>query len=233
MIINPTLTLTLTVTQAQQGENLVLKLAMKCAHCCMWCLQKTVEFVSYYGRLTRTLTLTLTTERGYAHYPVTRSPPSSSTHRALPPPGYVFVGLEGASFCSACKQTFLLLAAFPAQAAVNGMVKGLLLLLMGWSTPARARVRLRLSRTVTPIPNPNPNPTLNPTPNPDPTPDPSPSPTPSPTPNQVDAFPVRGRVLLRPRGRRELPRQGLPARLRRGRRLRHLLCRRQRHRDGL
>ena len=49
MMINPTLTLTLTVTQAQQGENLVLKLAMKCAHCCMWCLQKTVEFVSYYG----------------------------------------------------------------------------------------------------------------------------------------------------------------------------------------
>ena len=70
---------------------------------------------------------------------------------ALPPPGYVFVGLEGASFCSACKQTFLLLAAFPAQAAVNGMVKGLLLLLMGWSTPARVRVRRRLSRTLTPI----------------------------------------------------------------------------------
>ena len=68
-----------------------------------------------------------------------------------PPPGYVFVGLEGASFCSACKQTFLLLAAFPAQAAVNGMVKGLLLLLMGWSTPARVRVRLRLSQTLTPI----------------------------------------------------------------------------------
>ena len=77
--------------------------------------------------------------------------PSSSTHPALPPPGYVFVGLEGASFCSACKQTFLLLAAFPAQAAVNGMVKGLLLLLMGWSTPARVRVRRRLSRTLTPI----------------------------------------------------------------------------------
>ena len=31
------------------------------------------------------------------------------------------------------------------------MVKGLLLLLMGWSTPARVRVRLRLSRTLTPI----------------------------------------------------------------------------------
>ena len=27
----------------------MLKLAMKCAHCCTWCLQKTVEFVSYYG----------------------------------------------------------------------------------------------------------------------------------------------------------------------------------------
>ena len=105
------------------------------------------------------LALTITyhgaTGRGYAHYPVTRSPPSSRLPALLlhaprpPPPGYVFVGLEGASFCSACKQTFLLLAAFPAQAAVNGMVKGLLLLLMGWSTPARARVRVRLSRTLT------------------------------------------------------------------------------------
>ena len=49
MSLAPTLAVTLALTQAQQGENLVLKLAMKCAHCCMWCLQKTVEFVSYYG----------------------------------------------------------------------------------------------------------------------------------------------------------------------------------------
>ena len=28
---------------------MVLKLGMKCVQCCMWCLQKTVEFVSYYG----------------------------------------------------------------------------------------------------------------------------------------------------------------------------------------
>lgn len=48
--MNPTRAPALALTQAQQGESLVLKLAMKCAHCCMWCLQKTVEFVSYYGR---------------------------------------------------------------------------------------------------------------------------------------------------------------------------------------
>ena len=28
---------------------MVLKLGMKCVQCCMWCLQKTVEFVSFYG----------------------------------------------------------------------------------------------------------------------------------------------------------------------------------------
>ena len=29
-------------TKAQQGNNLVLKLAIKCAHCALWCLQRTV-----------------------------------------------------------------------------------------------------------------------------------------------------------------------------------------------
>ena len=35
------------MTKEQQKGNLVMKLALKCAQCCMWCLQKTVEFVSY------------------------------------------------------------------------------------------------------------------------------------------------------------------------------------------
>ena len=37
------------MTQDAQDKNMVLKLGMKCVQCCMWCLQKTVEFVSYYG----------------------------------------------------------------------------------------------------------------------------------------------------------------------------------------
>ena len=58
--------------------------------------------------------------------------PTTRTHFTT---GYIFVALNGSSFCKACKDTFVLLGAYPAQAAVNGMVKGLLLLLMGWSTP--------------------------------------------------------------------------------------------------
>ena len=50
--------------------------------------------------------------------------------------GYVYVALEGGSFCKGCKSTFHLVARFPAQVAVNKTVQKLLALLMGWSTPA-------------------------------------------------------------------------------------------------
>ena len=59
----------------------------------MFCLQRSVEFVSYYG--------------------------------------YVYVALEGGSFCKGCKSTFHLVARFPAQVAVNKTVQKLLSLLMG------------------------------------------------------------------------------------------------------
>ena len=32
-----------------QDANLILKLALKCAKCAMWCLQKCIEFISYYA----------------------------------------------------------------------------------------------------------------------------------------------------------------------------------------
>jgi len=85
-------------TKQEQNANLLLKLAMKCGQCAMWCLQKTVEFISFYG--------------------------------------YIFVAIDGSSFCKACKDTFVLVATFPAQVAVNATVKKLLGLLMSWSTPA-------------------------------------------------------------------------------------------------
>jgi hypothetical protein len=85
------------MTKEQQKGNLVMKLALKCAQCCMWCLQKTVEFVSYYG--------------------------------------FVFVAIEGCSFCWACKRTFGLLITQPAQVTVNQIVKKLLGFLMTWSNP--------------------------------------------------------------------------------------------------
>merc|ERR1711998_267635 len=37
------------MTKKAQDKNFLIKLVIKCAHCCLACLKKTVEFVSYYG----------------------------------------------------------------------------------------------------------------------------------------------------------------------------------------
>ena len=36
-------------TKDLQNKNLLFKLVIKCAQCAAWCLQKTIEFISYYG----------------------------------------------------------------------------------------------------------------------------------------------------------------------------------------
>ena len=36
-------------TKNQQDKNMLLKFAMKCALCCLWCLEKTIKFISYYA----------------------------------------------------------------------------------------------------------------------------------------------------------------------------------------
>merc|ERR1739848_144286 len=82
--------------KAQEG-NVVLKLTIKCTLCAMWCLEKTIEFVSYYA--------------------------------------FIYVALEGSDFCKSCKSTFSLVIQHPAQAAVNQMVKMMIRVLMGYSTP--------------------------------------------------------------------------------------------------
>ena len=84
-------------TKDAQRRNIVVVLVLKCAQCAMWCLQGTVEYISYYG--------------------------------------YVYVALEGGSFCRGCRSTFELIARFPAQAAVNKTVQKLLNLLLAWSVP--------------------------------------------------------------------------------------------------
>lgn len=84
-------------TKDAQNKNLMFKLVMKCSQCVMWCLQKTIEFVSYYG--------------------------------------FIFVALEGSSFCKACVDTFAFVAKYPTQTIVNKMVQGLLKMLIGWTTP--------------------------------------------------------------------------------------------------
>jgi len=36
-------------TRELQQNNLVLKVVMKCAQCCMWCMERTIQFISYHG----------------------------------------------------------------------------------------------------------------------------------------------------------------------------------------
>ena len=55
-------------TKDLQDTNFVYKVAIKCAQCAMWCLQKTIEFISYFG--------------------------------------FVYIAIEGYSFCAACRKTF-------------------------------------------------------------------------------------------------------------------------------
>tara|TARA_B110001452_G_scaffold253744_1_gene244722 strand:- start:498 stop:1025 length:528 start_codon:yes stop_codon:yes gene_type:complete len=86
-------------TKDLQNSNLLYKMAIKCAQCAMWCLQKTIEFVSYFG--------------------------------------FVYVAIEGYSFCEACRKTFafLLTPKNAAQTAVNKTVEKLLVVIIAWSTP--------------------------------------------------------------------------------------------------
>lgn len=86
-------------TKDLQNTNMLYKMALKCASCAMWCLQKTIEFISYFG--------------------------------------FVYIAMEGGSFCSACKKTFafLLTPKNAAQTAVNKTVEKLLVVIIAWSTP--------------------------------------------------------------------------------------------------
>ena len=74
-------------TKDLQQTNLVFRLAFKCSQCAMWCLQKTIEFVSYFG--------------------------------------FVYIALNGTSFCASCKDTFkfLLTPKNAMQTAVNKVVE--------------------------------------------------------------------------------------------------------------
>jgi len=84
-------------TQDLQKKNTLLWLVLKCSQCAMYCLQKTVEFISYFG--------------------------------------YIFVAVKGQSFCRACASTFVFVAKYMTQTAVNKTVQALLRLLIGWSIP--------------------------------------------------------------------------------------------------
>jgi len=75
-------------TKKQQQANLALKLIIKCTQCCMWCLEKTIKFITAYC--------------------------------------YIYVAMQGCSFCLACYKTFNLIIGNPAQLAINTFVRVIL-----------------------------------------------------------------------------------------------------------
>jgi len=75
-------------TKKQQGSNFLLMLTIKCCKCCMWCLEKTIKFITDYA--------------------------------------YIYIAMQGSSFCGACFQTFSLIVSNPAQLAINTFVRTIL-----------------------------------------------------------------------------------------------------------
>ena len=90
-------------------------MAIRCTRCCLWCLEKCLQFIT-----------------GYA---------------------YIFVALNGDSFCTAAHDTLRLLTAYPATALLSHYVQSLLFAVQSLL-----------------LPNPNPSPNSNPNPNPNPNP---------------------------------------------------------------
>jgi len=84
-------------TKDLQGTNLALRLLLKCSQCCIWCLEKTIRFITKYG--------------------------------------YIFVAIEGSSFCPACFKTMGFWCKYPAQIAVNEGVQWILSCVISLSIP--------------------------------------------------------------------------------------------------
>jgi len=75
-------------TKNQQKKNLLLWFAIKCCQCCMWCLEKTIKYITNYA--------------------------------------YIYVAMQGSSFCGACFATFGLIINNAAQLAINSFVRTIL-----------------------------------------------------------------------------------------------------------
>jgi len=87
-------------TKDMQQSNFLLKVCMKCVQCCLWCMDKTVKFITFYG--------------------------------------FIFVAIEGSSFCGACMSTFGFIMKYPAQMTVNRLVAQILSFVISLSIPAAA-----------------------------------------------------------------------------------------------
>jgi len=84
-------------TKDLQKSNCLLRMVICCTQCCLYCLDRTVKFITYYG--------------------------------------YIFVAIEGSTFCGACISTFGFIMKYPSQMGVNRMVANLLSCLISLSIP--------------------------------------------------------------------------------------------------
>jgi len=78
-------------TKEAQGDSCLLRLTMKCCKYCMWCLEKTVKFITSLS--------------------------------------YIYVAINGDSFCKACRSTFGLLLKYPGQTAICKAVEKVLVMI--------------------------------------------------------------------------------------------------------
>lgn len=84
-------------TKDLQDTNLALKVVLKFTACCLWCFDKTIKFITFYG--------------------------------------FIFVAVEGSSFCSACMSTFSFIIKYPAQLATNTVVGNILTAVISLTIP--------------------------------------------------------------------------------------------------
>ena len=85
-------------TKKLQESNQMMKYAIKCAQCALYCLEKCLKFITNYC--------------------------------------YIYVALQGSSFCFSCIATFKLIMGQPAQLAMNTLVRTILSLIQMIGIPA-------------------------------------------------------------------------------------------------
>ena len=108
----------------------MLKMAIKCLQCCLWCFEKTVRFVTGYGFVYVAMEGGRFRGRGRCRGRVTytyllhthlvrRVPRVQNDISRTSPLHLLDISPTGSAFCSACFSTFKLILGNLAQVAVN------------------------------------------------------------------------------------------------------------------
>ena len=113
-------------TKERQKNNLLLRLVMKCCICCLWCLETTIKPVHVCTYTTCTCHMCMHMCIVSCVWHVYRC--LEKTIKFITGYAYIYVALQGSSFCAAAFATFALIMANPAQLAINSLIRSVL----GW-----------------------------------------------------------------------------------------------------